>query len=81
MVDSALSVQVYNMSFFGGIQSCENPDGWSLFYAVPAQIIGGSADMGAEELEMRIKTNNLSASQIQKLMSSKVQVVAKDEHG
>ena len=36
--------------------------------------------MGAEELEMRLKTNNLSASQIQKLMSSKVQV-AKDEHG
>jgi len=80
VVDSAMSAQVYNMSFFGGSQSSENPDGLSLFYAVPAQIIGGSADMGAEELEMRLKTNNLSASQIQKLTSSKVQV-AKDEHG
>ena len=36
--------------------------------------------MGAEKLEMRLKMNNLSASQIQKLTSSKVQV-AKDEHG
>ena len=72
-VDSAMSAQVYNMSFFGGSQISENPDGLSLFYAVPAQIIGGSADMGAEELEMRLKTNNLPASQIQKLTSSKVQ--------
>ena len=36
VVDSALLAQVYNMSLFGGSQSFENPDGLSLFYAVPA---------------------------------------------
>jgi hypothetical protein len=41
---------------------------------VPAPIIGGKAAMGSEELELRIKSQNLSGAQIQSLTKSQVQV-------
>ena len=78
VVDNALATMLFNASFI----KTANSEGLSIFYSVPAPILvsGGTTTMGADELDLRLKSNNLTGADIKKLTASQIQI-PKDEHG
>ena len=54
------------------------PMGLSIFYAVPAPLIGGEAAMSQEEVSYREKSNNMPLSLIKNLTTSQIQIPKDD---
>ena len=50
----------------------DHPNGLSTFFCVPSPILGGESLMSSEELELRKVTQNLSNSEIQKVLTSQI---------
>ena len=73
VVDHALASSLYTGTFCNS-EGNGPPKGISIFFAVPAPSVYGSAAMGEEELALRIKSQNLSAAQIKALTKSQVQI-------
>ena len=75
-IDLAFSTSLYNGNLSNVEGSGGTPQGLSTFFSVPAPIVRDTTAMGSEELDLCIKTNNLTAAQIKSLTKSQVQVPA-----
>ena len=63
---------LYNVNLHGP------PIGLSIFYAVPAPLIGGEPAMSQEEVSYRQKSNNMPLSLIKNLTTSQIQIPKDD---
>ena len=77
VIDSNLAVSLWN-GFLYNANLQGPPIGLSIFYAVPAPLIGGETAMTQEEATLRQKTNNMSLSIIKTLTTSQIQIPKDD---
>ena len=77
VVDNNLATSLWN-----GILYNANlhgpPMGLSIFYAVPAPLIGGEPAMSQEEMSLRQKSNNMPLALIKNLTTSQIQIPKDD---
>ncbi len=73
LVDLAKAQMLYNCQQINDTFGA-HPKGLSVFFAVPAPVMGSKNSMTGEEYQVRVDTNNLSDAQLMKSISQKVQV-------
>ena len=77
VIDMNLSTSLWHGSLYN-VNLHGPPVGLSIFYAVPAPLIGGEAAMSQEEVSYRQKSNNMPLALIKNLTTSQIQIPKDD---
>ena len=73
-IDSAFATALYTGELLNTDGNGGSPKGLSIFLSVPGKKLDSKSAMGEAEVDLRIKTQTLSAAQIQSLTKSQAQV-------
>lgn len=78
LVDHSMVTMLYTADFINHTND-DYPRGLSIFFSVPAPVVGGTGSMSAEMLALCKETHNLTVEQIKKLSTPTIQIPSTDQ--